>query len=75
MRSFDLVFLYEPGIKKKYARTTVAHDRVKRLSSGCRVARVCTCFVLSVAVRSLFPWFVYIMSLDASFVLLPFWHV
>jgi len=25
MRSFDLAFLYEPGIKKN-ARTTVAHD-------------------------------------------------
>jgi hypothetical protein len=31
--------------------------------------------VLLVCVHVLFPWFVYLMSLDALFFLLPLWHV
>jgi hypothetical protein len=49
-----------PTINKTYL--ILSYLKVS-FSSGGRVARVCTCLVLSVDVRSLLPRFVYVMSL------------
>ena len=55
MACYRLVYDYESKRLSSFKKVS--------FSSGGRVARVCTCFVLSVDVRSFLPWFVYVMSL------------